>query len=63
MFEIIIGVLGIVVSAIYVGFLAYSIKAVPLWIIVIATLGLALRELITEFRNDVERESRSRHGT
>lgn len=60
MFEIIIGVLGIVAAAIYVGYLAYAINSVPLWIIVIVTLGLALRELITEFRNSVDRDARGR---
>lgn len=63
MFEIIIGVLGILASALYVGFLAYSIKSVPLWIIVGATLALALRELVIEFRNGADRESRGRRGS
>lgn len=51
MFEIIIAILGIVASALYVGYLAYAIKAVPLWIIVIAAFALMIREFVIEFRD------------
>ena len=49
MFQLIIGFLGIVVAAVYVGYLAYSIQAVPLWVIVVGTFALAIREFIVEF--------------
>lgn len=47
----IIGFLGLVVAAVYVGYLAYAIEAVPLWIIIVATFALAIREFIVEFGN------------
>jgi hypothetical protein len=50
-FEIIIGILGIVTSALYVGFLAYSIRATPLWIIVVLTFALMIREFVLEIRD------------
>ncbi|MGA8258960.1 MAG: hypothetical protein WB783_01985 [Arenicellales bacterium] len=49
MFKIIIAIVGLFVSALYVGFLAYSIGAVPLWIITVGTFVLAVRELLVEF--------------
>ena len=49
MFKIIIAIFGLIVSALYVGFLAYSIGAVPLWIITVVTFVLAGRELLVEF--------------
>ena len=49
MAEIIITIIAIAVSATYVGYLSYSIHAAPLWIIVIATFGLMIREFIVEF--------------
>lgn len=52
MFEIIIAFLGIVVSALYVGYLAYAIGAVPLWIIVVLTYALIIREFLVEFRKN-----------
>jgi uncharacterized membrane protein YoaK (UPF0700 family) len=48
-FEIIIAILGIVVSALYVGYLAYAIGAVPLWVIVVLTYALIIREFRIEF--------------
>jgi len=37
-------------SALYIGYLAYAIHSVPLWIIVIVVFGLMIREFIVEFR-------------
>jgi predicted membrane metal-binding protein len=54
-FQIIISILGIAASAIYVGYLAFSIHSVPLWVIVVATFALMIREFVIE-----SRESRSR---
>jgi hypothetical protein len=48
-FEMIIAILGIVASAIYVGYLALKIHSIPLWIIVIATFVLVIREFAVEF--------------
>lgn len=48
----VIGFLGLVAAAVYVGYLAYSIGAVPLWIIVVGTFALAIREFIVEFGNN-----------
>lgn len=50
MFQLIIGIFGILVAAVYVGFLAYSIGAIPLWVIVLATFALMIREFIVELR-------------
>jgi hypothetical protein len=52
MFEIVITMLGLAAAAVYVGYLAYAIHAVPLWIIVIATFALAIRELLVELRSE-----------
>ena len=63
MLAIILTFLGIAASAIYVGFLAYSINAIPLWIIVVATYILAIRELASELRengNAAKRNGQSR---
>lgn len=57
MFEIVIGVLGIVAAAVYVGYLAYAIGAVPLWIIVVGTFALMIREFALEFRESAKRSS------
>jgi predicted membrane metal-binding protein len=59
-FQIVIGIFGFAAAAIYVGYLAYAIGRVPLWIIVVATLALAIRELVTEFRDSADRETRRR---
>lgn len=45
----IIAALGILTSALYVGFLALKIHSVPLWIIVIGTFVLVIREFAVEF--------------
>ena len=50
MFETILGMLGIAAAALYVGFLAYKIHAIPLWIIVVGTFILAIREFLTDLR-------------
>ena len=62
MSAIILTILGVTVSALYVGFLAYSIGAVPLWIIVIATYILAIRELTSEWRENGNAASRNGNG-
>ena len=59
MFEMVIGVLGIVASALYVGYLAYAIGAVPLWIIVVGTFALMIREFVLEFRESGKRSARN----
>jgi hypothetical protein len=55
MFETIIGMLGIAAAALYVGFLAYKIDAVPLWIIVVGTFILAIREFLVDLRGNSNR--------
>lgn len=50
MFETIIGILGLAAAALYVGFLAYKIGAVPLWIIVVGTFIVAIREILIDLR-------------
>ena len=62
MFEIVIGVLGIVAAAIYVGYFAYAIGAVPLWVIVVGTFALMIREFVLEFRESGKRSARN-NGT
>lgn len=57
----IIAVLGIAASALYVGFLALKIHSVPLWVIVIATFVLVIREFFVEFMgaaNQAKRDAR-----
>ena len=49
MFEMVIAVLGIAVSALYAGFLAAKIHSVPLWVIVIATFALVIREFVVDY--------------
>ncbi|MGH8686564.1 MAG: hypothetical protein ACREVQ_02540 [Burkholderiales bacterium] len=55
MFETIIGMLGIAAAALYVGFLAYKIHAIPLWIIVIGTFVLAIRQFLIDLRGSSKR--------
>ena len=43
MFEIIITLFGIAASALCVGYVAFAIHAVLLWVIVIATFALMIR--------------------
>jgi hypothetical protein len=52
MFETVITILGLTAAAVYVSYLAYAIHSVPLWIIVIATFALAIRELLVELRGE-----------
>ncbi len=59
MFEIIVTVLGAAVALVYVGFLAYSIKSIPLWVIVILSFGLMIRELVLELREGADRAQRN----
>jgi hypothetical protein len=58
MFEILLTVLGIAASALYVGYLAFAIRAVPLWIIVILTFVLMIRQFAVELRNGARRGPR-----
>jgi type III secretory pathway component EscT len=51
-FELIVTILGIGASALYVGYLAFAIKSIPLWVIVIATFALVVREFVVEFRSE-----------
>jgi ABC-type branched-subunit amino acid transport system permease subunit len=48
-FEMIIAMLGIALAALYVGFLAFKIHSVPLWVIVVATFVLVIREFIVDY--------------
>jgi hypothetical protein len=50
MFETIISFLGLAAAALYIGFLAFKIQSVPLWIIVVATFVLAVRQFIVDLR-------------
>jgi hypothetical protein len=61
-FEIIVTILGIAVSALFAGYLAYAIKSVPLTIIVIATFVLVARQFVVEFRNTGERKAKNGRG-
>ena len=62
MLQLILAILGVAVSAAYIGFLAYSIGAVPLWIIVVGTFALMIREFVLEFRESADRTSRIEQG-
>jgi hypothetical protein len=57
-FEIIIAILGIVASALFVGYLAFAIKSIPLWIIVVGAFVLMIREFIIEFGQDTNSGNR-----
>ena len=59
MFEIVITVLGTSVAALYAGFLAYSIKSVPLWVIVVLTFALMIREFVLDLMESADRARRS----
>ncbi|HUJ00847.1 MAG TPA: hypothetical protein VLY46_11460 [Usitatibacter sp.] len=50
MFDIVITVLGAAISAVYIGFLAYSIKSVPLWVIVVLSFAIMTREFVLDLR-------------
>jgi hypothetical protein len=54
----IIAALGIATSALYVGFLAYKIGAVPLWVIVVVTFALMIREFVVEYLGAANKEKR-----
>jgi hypothetical protein len=62
-FQIIIGFLGIVVSALYVGYLAYAIGVVPLWVIVVLTYAVMIREFLIEFRENGSPENNGKRGS
>jgi hypothetical protein len=55
MFDIVITILGAAVSAVYIGFLAYSIKSVPLWVIVILSFAIMTREFVLDLREGRKR--------
>lgn len=57
MFARVIAILGLAASAVYVGYLAYSIHSAPLWIIVVATFALAIRDFISVFLNGVNKST------
>ena len=59
MTKIILAIAAIAVSATYVGYLSYAVHSVPLWLIVIATFGLAIREFVLEIRNTRTTDSQS----
>lgn len=59
MFEIVITIFGIAASMIYMGYLAFAIKATPLWVIAIATFALMIRQLIVELRNGADRATKN----
>lgn len=50
MFEIVVSIVALAASALYVGYLAYAMRAIPLWIIVIVTFAIAIREFVIELR-------------
>jgi heme exporter protein D len=56
-FEIIITILGIALSALFVGYLAFAIKAIPLWVIVIASFALMVRQLLIDLRSEANRNA------
>jgi hypothetical protein len=58
MFQIIVEILGICLAILYVGFLAYSIGAVPLWVIVAGTFALTIAALVGESRDAIRTRSR-----
>jgi hypothetical protein len=58
MFETIIGMLGIAAAALYVGFLAYKIHAIPLWVIAVGTFVLAIREILIDLREGANRSQK-----
>ena len=57
MFARMIAILGLAASAVYVGYLAYSIHSAPLWVIVVATFALAMRDFVTEFLNGANKSN------
>jgi hypothetical protein len=56
---IIIDFLGVLLAFVYVGFLAYSIDAVPLWVIVVASCALAVYAMVGEIRSARERDDKT----
>ncbi|HEX5476349.1 MAG TPA: hypothetical protein VFX09_00660 [Burkholderiales bacterium] len=59
MFEAVISFLGLASAALYVGFLAYKIGSVPLWVIICGTFVLAIREFVADMREDSKRGNAS----
>ena len=58
MFEIAITVFGAATAALYIGYLAYAIKSVPLWVIAILSFAIMIREFALELRESGRRERR-----
>ena len=56
-FARIIAILGLAASAVYIGYLAYSIHSTPLWIIVLVTFGLAIRDFVSEYLNGASKSN------
>ena len=63
MFELVISILGIITAALYVGYLAYAIHSVPLWVIVIGTFALTIREFVVEYRESTGRAERKERAS
>lgn len=59
MFEIVITIVGAATAALYVGYLAYAIKSVPLWVIVILSFAIMIREFALELRESGRRGSKN----
>lgn len=55
MVQIIVIIIGVLASFVYVGYLAYAIGAVPLWVIVIGTFVVMIREFVIEIRDEYQR--------
>lgn len=55
MFRLIVDIIGILSAAVYVGYMVYKIGEVPLWIIVLGTFALMIREFIVEYRTNADR--------
>ncbi len=59
MFEIAITILGAAAAGLYIGYLAYSIKAIPLWVIVVLAFALMIREFVRDLMENADRARRN----
>lgn len=62
MFEIVITIVGAALAGLYIGFLAYSVKSVPLWVIAVLSFAIMIREAVLELRESTKRGRRNRAG-
>ena len=62
MFARIIAILGLAASVVYVGYLAYAIDSTPLWVIVLATFALAMRDIVNEHLNGANKSNGGQHS-